>query len=60
MGMLAKAIICITPLSIDTAVSNLEANAVTRAGQANSELISGKIAAGTWLLIFSIRSTLFF
>ena len=60
MGILAKAIICITPLSIDTAVSNLEAKAVTRAGQGIFEFNSGKIAEGTWFLIFSIKSISFF
>ena len=44
MGILAKAIICIIPLSIETAVFNLEARAVTKAGQANLELNSGKIS----------------
>ena len=53
--MLAKDIICIIPLSIDTAVFNLEANAVTRAGQDRFELSSGNIAEGTWFLIFSIK-----
>ena len=32
IGILAKPIICIIPLSIDTAKSNLEAIAVTNAG----------------------------
>ena len=47
IGIFAKAIICIIPLSIDTAVFNLVANAVTNAGQANLEFNSGKIADGT-------------
>ena len=41
IGIFAKAIICIIPLSIDTAVSSLEDKAVTKAGHANSELNSG-------------------
>ena len=40
IGVLANAIICIIPLSIDIAVSSLEDNAVTRAGQDNLELSS--------------------
>ena len=48
------------PLSIETAVSSLADNAVTRAGQANLELTSGNIAEGTWFLIFSIKSILSF
>ena len=47
IGMLAKAIICIIPLSIETAASSLADNAVTRAGQDNLELTSGNIAEGT-------------
>ena len=47
MGIFAKAIICIIPLSIETAVSSLADNAVTSAGQDNLELTSGKIAEGT-------------
>ena len=43
------------PLSIETAVFNLEAKAVTKAGQANLEANSGNIAEGTWFLIFSIK-----
>ena len=38
---------CIIPLSIDTAVFNLDAKAVTNAGHANFEFNSGKIAEGT-------------
>ena len=38
---------CITPLSIDIAVFNLEAKAVTRAGEDSFELNSGNIADGT-------------
>ena len=60
IGILAKDIICIIPLSIDTAVFNLEAKAVTKAGHDNSELSSGNNAEGTWFLIFSINSILFF
>ena len=51
---------CIMPLSIETAVSNLADNAVTRAGQDNFESTSGNIAEGTWFLIFSIKSILSF
>ena len=58
--MFAKDIICIIPLSIDTAVFNLEAKAVTKAGQDKFEFSSGNIADGTWFLIFSIKSNLFF
>ena len=47
IGILAKAIICITPLSIETAIFNLEAKAVTKAGQDSLDLNSGKIAEGT-------------
>ena len=47
IGMFAKAIICIIPLSIETAASSLADNAVTRAGQDNLELTSGNIAEGT-------------
>ena len=60
IGIFDNANICIIPLSIDTAVFNLEAKAVTRAGHANLEFNSGNIAAGTWFLIFSIRSILSF
>ena len=60
IGILAKANICIIPLSIDTAIFNLDAKAVTNAGHENFEFISGKIADGTWLLIFSIKSILSF
>ena len=49
---------CIMPLSIETAVSNLFAKAVTKAGHDNLEFSSGKIAEGTWFLIFSIKSSL--
>ena len=45
--MLARDIICIIPLSIDTAISILEDKAVTKAGHANSEFNSGNIADGT-------------
>ena len=38
---------CIIPLSIDTAIFNLDDNAVTKAGHANLEFNSGNIAAGT-------------
>ena len=47
IGILARDIICITPLSMDTAVFNLDAKAVTRAGQDNLEFSSGNKAAGT-------------
>ena len=47
MGIFAKPIICIIPLSIDTAVSSLDARAVTKAGQESFEFSSGKIADGT-------------
>ena len=48
------------PLSIDTALLSRDAKAVTKAGHANLEWSSGKIAEGTWLLIFSINSIWFF
>ena len=47
MGIFAKLIMCIIPLSIDTAIFNLDDNAVTKAGHANLEFNSGNIAAGT-------------
>ena len=47
IGIFANAIICIIPLSIETARSNLEDRAVTKAGQDNLEFVSGKIADGT-------------
>ena len=47
IGILAKDIMCIIPLSIDTAELSLEAKAVTKAGQASFEFNSGNIAAGT-------------
>ena len=58
---------CITPLSIVTAFSNLEDRAVIRAGQFSLELFSGKIALGSFFLIlfinsisdFSIKKTIF-
>ena len=43
MGISARAIICIIPLSIETAVFNLEAKAVTKAGQANLEANVGQM-----------------
>ena len=49
-GMFDKFIICITPLSIDTAFSNRELNAVTKAGDAKLELCSGN----KQLLIFDL------
>ena len=60
IGTFDKAIICIIPLSIETAVFNLDAKAVTKAGQDSLEFNSGNIAAGTWFLIFSINSILSF
>ena len=60
IGIFANAIMCIIPLSIETAILSLAAKAVTRAGQANLELISGKSAEGTCPLIFSIKSTFSF
>ena len=47
IGTSARPIICITPLSIVIARSSLAANAVTKAGQDNSDLISGNKADGT-------------
>ena len=60
IGISASPIICITPLSIDTAWSNLEESAVTKAGQDNSDCASGNNADGTWFLIFSIICSWFF
>ena len=51
---------CIIPLSIETAWSNLEDKAVTKAGQDNSVFVSGNNAPGTWFLIFSITRSWFF
>ena len=51
---------CITPLSIEIAWSNLDDNAVTSAGHASSEFVSGNRAEGTWFLIFSIICSWFF
>ena len=39
---------------MEIAWSNLEDKAVTRAGQDKSDFVSGKMAPGTWFLIFSI------
>ena len=47
IGIFAKPIMCIIPLSIDIAVSSLDARAVTKAGQESFEFNSGKIAVGT-------------
>ena len=47
IGVLDKAIMCITPLSIVIALSNREDKAVTNAGQENLEFNSGNIADGT-------------
>ena len=47
IGILAKDIICIIPLSIVIHFSSLLANAVTKAGQSKSDFSSGKIAPGT-------------
>ena len=44
---ITRPIICITPLSIETAWSNLEDKAVTNAGQVSSDLVSGNKAPGT-------------
>ena len=60
IGIFASPIMCITPLSIDTAWSNLDDNAVTKAGQDNSDVDSGNKAPGTWFLIFSIMCSWFF
>ena len=46
-GISARPIICITPLSMETARSNLEDRAVTSAGQESSDLDSGNRAPGT-------------
>ena len=51
---------CITPLSIETAWSNLADKAVTRAGQERSDPVSGNRAPGTWFFIFSIICSWFF
>ena len=56
IGIWARLIICIIPLSIDIAFSSLEANAVTRAGDANSDACSGKKAFGIIDLILLMIS----
>ena len=60
IGIFERPIICMTPLSIVTAWSNLDANAVTKAGHDRSDFNSGNKAAGTWFLIFSIICSWFF
>ena len=60
IGMFANPIICITPLSIVIAWSNLAAKAVTKAGHDNFDFNSGNRAFGTWSLIFSIICSWFF
>ena len=45
---------------METARSNLEDNAVTRAGHESSDFVSGNNALGTWFLIFSIMCSWFF
>ena len=60
IGIFARDIMCITPLSIETAWSNLQDSAVTKAGQESSEFVSGNKAFGTWFLIFSIMCSWFF
>ena len=50
IGILDKAIICIIPLSIDMALSNLSDKAVTKAGQDKSESSSGNKALLTFFL----------
>ena len=52
IGTLASEIMCITPLSIEMALSNLFDNAVTRTGEECEVSFSGKIALGTECLIF--------
>ena len=56
MGTFARPIICIIPLSIEIAKSNLRAKAVTKAGQAKGESTSGIITDETFFLILSIQS----
>ena len=56
IGILANPIMCITPLSIDIAKFNLEANAVTRAGHAIFEWCSGNKALGNLDLILFTNS----
>ena len=51
---------CITPLSIDTARFNLEDRAVTKAGQDNSDLVSGNKAPGLDFLFFQLCALDFF
>ena len=58
--MFAKDIICIIPLSIDTAIFNLEAKAVTKAGQDKSEFNSGNIAEALGSLFFQLNQFCFF
>ena len=51
---------CITPLSIEIAWSNLEVKAVTSAGHDNFDCVSGNKAPLTWFFIFSIICSWFF
>ncbi len=60
IGTLDKAIICITPLSIDIAHSNRDDKAVTKAGLEKLDFSSGIIACGISDLILLEISILFF
>ena len=51
---LGKATETINPPNSSVGTDQLEANAVTKAGQDFSDFISGNRAEGTWFLIFSI------
>ena len=60
IGMFARLIICIIPLSIVIASSSLEERAVTNAGQDMFEWCSGKRALGSFDLIISFNAVSFF
>ena len=59
IGMSAKPIICIIPLSIDMALSNLFERALTNGGPDKEDMLSGKIAKLTSFFIFEIISVSF-
>ena len=60
IGILVKPNICITPLSIDIAFSNLNPRAVTNTGSSIFEFSSGKRALGISSLIWFISDIFFF
>ena len=60
IGMLAKLIMCIIPLSIDIALSSLVDKAVTKGGPDKDDTLSGNIALLIFFLILRIISVSFF